>query len=122
MDASEALKLLRESAAQITTEQAQETINAAAQANPNKRAFTEYTWDLRTDPHYAYLREWEAQRKEMLHGHPGRPFPTLPDGRIDMQKMKEDGLKARAKLAKMRRSPLFSCCVVGNCPEPLCSG
>ena len=104
MDASEALKLLRESAAQITKEEAQETINATAQANPKKRAFTEITWDLR-------------------NGEPlARPFPTLPDGRIDMQKMKEDGLKARAKLAKMRRSPLFSCCVVGNCPEPLCSG
>ena len=115
MDASEALKLLRESAAQITTEQAQETINAAAQANPNKRVFTEITWSSRIDPHDPYGRIDPSKPI-------ARPFPTLPDGRIDMQKMKEDGLKARAKLAKMRRSPLFSCCVVGNCPEPLCSG
>ena len=119
MDASEALKLLRESAAQITEEEAQETISATAQAKPQKRAFTEYTWDLRTDPHYAYLREWEAQRNEMLHGVPPRPFKTHKDGTIDMNALKEDGLKAKATL---RRSPLFSCCVVGNGPEPLCSG
>ena len=115
MDASEALTLLRESAAQITTEEAQETINAAAQANPKKRAFTEITWNWRPDPSDPY-----GFRQPLA-----RPFPTLPDGRIDMQKMKEDGLKAKAKLAnmaKMGRSPLFSCCVVGNCPEPLCSG
>ena len=117
MDASEALKLLRESAAQITTEEAQETINAAAQANPKKRAFTEYTWDLRTDPHYAYLREWEDYKKDLLNGGPFRP--SNKDGRIDMEAVLTDGLKAKEKL---RRSPLFSCCVVGNCPEPLCSG
>ena len=100
MDASEALKLLRESAAQITEEEAQETISATAQAKPQKRAFTEYTWDLRDGP-------------------PARPFKTHKDGTIDMNALLEDGLKAKAKL---RRSPLFPCCVVGNCPEPLCSG
>ena len=119
MDCSEALKLLRESAAQITEEEAQETISATAQAKPQKRAFTEHTWDSQTDPHYAYLREWEDKKKELLNGVPPRPFKTHKDGRIDMEAMLADGLKAKEKL---RRSPLFSCCVVGNGPEPLCSG
>ena len=115
MDASEALTLLRESAAQITTEEAQETINAAAQANPNKRAFTEITWNWRPDPSDPYGL---PPTREPL-------FPTKPNGGADLEKMKERGLKARAKLAKAAKdgsSPLFSCCVVGNCPEPLCSG
>ena len=118
MDASEALKLLRESAAEITAESAQETISATAPDDPQK-AFTSYTWDLRTDPHYAYLREQEEYFKRMLHGHPGRPFKMRKDGKgIDLDDLGR-GPKAAAQV---RRSPLFSCCVVGNGPEPLCSG
>ena len=63
INSAEYLRMLRESAAQITAESAQETISATAQAKPQKRAFTEHTWDLQTDPHYAYLRGWEDKKK-----------------------------------------------------------
>ena len=74
INSAEALRMLRETAAQITAESAQETISATAPGGA-QQAFTSVTWDststppdVNTNPCFADLSEHEASLHRILHG------------------------------------------------------
>ena len=129
---ADALRLLRESAAQISAEDAQATISEAVPGGP-QQAFTSQTWDKaptapppkapcgqRADPYFKDLIEQEEYLQKVLTGEEGTPWQ--PNSECEDPPGLANKAGGHEDAAQVRRSPLFSCCVVGNGPEPLCSG
>ena len=107
INSAEALRMLRETAAQITAESAQETISATAPGGA-QQAFTSVTWDststppdVNTNPYFADLRDTGASFLS----------PTFAEEQEALRRASPKKLPKRAggheDAAQVRRSPCF---------------
>ena len=130
INCTDTLQLLLEAAATVTPESTQDAINAALADGPYP-AFTSVTWGscLSAPPdvnpksysaslppdarHAATIRE---QHEALRMATPKQPNAPPPPGLVP------DAGHSSPPASTARRSPLCSCCIVGNGYEPLCSG
>ena len=130
INSTEALRLLRETAATLTPESTQATLSAAVADGPYQ-AFTSVTWGdcpsappgVNTDTYFAALppdaghaATIPEQHEALRMATPKQPNAPSPPGLVP------DAGDGSPPASTARRSPLCSCCIVGNGPEPLCSG